>query len=92
MLNNKNIGFSQVITLTILTHLWNTYGTLKEEDVQDFDKALKTAIYSDTCFEEFVAQIEENTDAVISHNTHSPAQIVSIMYTIVNATGSYSLD
>ena len=28
-LNNKNTGFSQVRTLTILTHLWTTYGTLK---------------------------------------------------------------
>ena len=43
-LNNKNTGFSQVQTLKILTHLWTTYGTLKEEGVQDFDKALKTGV------------------------------------------------
>ena len=47
-LKNEITGFSQVRTLTILTHLWTTYGSLKEEDVQDFDKALKTAISADT--------------------------------------------
>ena len=29
-LKKKNTGFSQVQTLTIFTHLWTTYGTLKE--------------------------------------------------------------
>ena len=56
-LRNKITGFSQVRTLSILTHLWTTYGLLKEEDVQDFYKKLKTAISADTCFEYFVAQI-----------------------------------
>ena len=61
-----------------MTHLWTTYGFLKEEDVHDFDRALKTAISEDTCFEDFVAQIEDNTDAVRSQNPYSPSQIVSI--------------
>ena len=56
-LKNKNTGFSQARTLTILTHLWTTYGTLKEENVQDFDKALKNSISAETCFKAFVAQI-----------------------------------
>ena len=77
-LKNKITGFSQVRTLTILTHLWTTYGSLKEEDVQDFDKLLKTAISADTCFEDFVAQIEDNTDSVRSQNPYSPDQIVSM--------------
>ena len=91
-LKNKITGFSQVRTLTILTHLWTTYGLLKEEDVQDFNKKLKTAIFADTCYEDFVAQIENNTDAVSSHNLYSSVQILSIAYTIVNVTGFYSLD
>ena len=91
-LKNKITSFSQFRTLTILTHLWTTYGLLKEEDVQDFDKKLKTAISTDTCFQDFVAQIEENTDTVRTHNPYYPAKIVSIAYTIVNATGFYSLD
>ena len=65
---------------------------LKEEDVQDFNKKLKTAIFADTCYEDFVAQIENNTDAVSSHNLYSSVQILSIAYTIVNVTGFYSLD
>ena len=85
-IKNNITGFSQVRTLSILTHLWTTYGSLKEEDVQDFDKKLKTAISADTCFEYFVAQIEDNTDAVSTQNPFSPAKIVSIAYTIVNAT------
>ena len=60
---------------------------LKEEDVQDFDKALKTSISADNFFEDFVDQIEDNTDAVSSQNPYSSAQIVSIAYTIVNTTG-----
>ena len=88
-LKKKITGFSQVRTLSILTHLWTTYGSLKEEDVQDFDKKLKTAISANTCFEDFVAQIEDNTDAVSTQTSYSPAKIVSIAYTIVNATGFY---
>ena len=75
-----------------MTHLCTTYVFLKEEDVQDFYKALKTAISAETCFKDFVAQIEDNTDAVSSHNPYSPTQIVSTTYTIVNTTGFYSLD
>ena len=82
----------EVRTLSILTHLWTTYGSLKEEEIQDFDKKLKTAISSDTCFEDVVTQIEDNTDAVSTQNPYSFAQIVSIAYTIVNAIGFYSLD
>ena len=91
-LKNKITSLSQVRTLSILTHLWTTYGSLKEEDVQDFDKNLKTAISADTCFEDFVAQIEDKTDDVSTQNPYSPVHIVSIAYTIVNATGFYSLD
>ena len=91
-LKNKITGFSQVRTLSILTHLCTMYGSPKEEDVQDFDKNLKTSISANTCFEDFVAQIKDNTDAVSTQNPYSPAQIVSIAYTIVNATGFYSLD
>ena len=90
-LKNKITGFSQVRTLTILTHLWTTYGSLKEEDVQDFNKKLKTTISANICFEDFVTQIEDNTDAVISQNPYYPTQIVSIAYTIVNTTGFYFL-
>ena len=75
-----------------MTHLWTTYGSLKEEHVQDFDKKLKTAISADNCIEDFFAQIKDNTDAVSTQNTYSPAQILSIAYKIANATGFYSLD
>ena len=75
-----------------MTHLWTTYGSLKEEEIQDFDKKLKTAISADTCFEDYVTQIEDNTDAVSTQNPYSSSQIVSIAYTIVKATGFYSLD
>ena len=88
----KITSLSQVRTLTILTHLWTPYGSLKYEDIQDFDKNLKTAVSADTCFEDFVTHIEDITYAVSSQNLYSPAQIVSIADTIVNATGFYSLD
>ena len=90
-LKNKITGFSQVRTISILTHLCTTYGSLNEEDVQDFDKKLKTAISANTCFEDFVAQIKDNTDAISTQNPYFPAHIVSMAYTIVNATGFYFL-
>ena len=65
---------------------------MKEEDVQDFEWQLKAPISVDVNFEDSVAQIEDNTNAVASQNPYSPAQIVSIAYTLVNATGFYSLD
>ena len=75
MLKNKIISFSQVRMLTILTHLWTTYGSLKEEDVRDFDKKFKTDISADTCFEDFCAQIEDNTDAFSSHIPYSTVRL-----------------
>ena len=91
-LKNKHTGYSQVRGLDILTHLWTEYGTLQEEDIQEFDRQMKIPISGETNFETLVAQIEENQESVAAQNPYSPKQIVTIAYTLVNALGIYSLD
>ena len=40
-LKNRHTGFPQTWGLDILTHLWTEYGTLQEEDIQEFDRLMK---------------------------------------------------
>ena len=45
---NKYTGFANVTCLTILTHLWTTYGVLQDYEVQENDQMMKQPITAET--------------------------------------------
>ena len=75
--------------LTILTHLWTIYGTLKDYEVQENDEMMKQPITSETLFEDFVEQIEFLVDAVLTQVPYTPEQIVSIAFALIYKSGLY---
>ena len=86
---NKYTGYANVTCLTILTHLWETYGALQDYEVQENDAKMKSAITAETIFEDFVEQIETSVAAVATQVPYTPAQIVSIAFTLVEKAGIY---
>ena len=80
-----------VRSLDIPTHLHATYGMLEDEDIQAIDTTLKAPINGETHFKDFVAQIEDNQEAVATQNMYTTGQILSIAYTLVFKVGFYPL-
>ena len=56
-LSSRIIGFANVTSLKILTHLITEYAKLEEEDVHDIDRKMKEPISDETLFEEFVKKL-----------------------------------
>ena len=86
---NKHTGFETVFCLTILTHLWMTYGTLQDFEVQENYKIMKKPITSETIFEDFVEQIEVLVDAIATQVPYTPERIFSIAFTLVEKSVVY---
>ena len=86
---NKYTGFANVTCLTILTHLWTTYGVLQDYEVQENDQMMKQPITAETLFEDFIEQIEIAVEAVASQVPYTDPQIVSIAFSLVETSGIY---
>ena len=86
------IGFANVTSLEILTHLISEYAELEEEDIQEIDRKIKEPISSETLFEEFVEKIEWNQESVAVQNPYSVDQIVSVVYSKIDKCSLYQDD
>jgi len=86
-LTNRYTGFANRSCLEILTHLWIEYGTLTDKKLQDKDRKLKSEISGEILYEELLLQIKDCVEAVVIQNPYTPAQIVSIEMSLVEATG-----
>ena len=58
-LSSHIIGFAEVTSLEILTHLISEYAELEEEDIQEIDQKIKEPISGETLFEDFVKKLSE---------------------------------
>ena len=58
------MSFATVCFLTILTHLWKTYGVLEYFGVQKNDDRMKELISAATLFEDFADKVEITINAV----------------------------
>ena len=70
---NNYTGYSTVPCLTILTHLWTTYGELQDYEVQENDQQTKAPITDETLFKDLVQKIEVAVDAVASQVPYTAA-------------------
>ena len=86
---NKHTGFETVFCLIILTHLWMTYGTLQDFEVQENDEMMKQLIIAETLFEDSVEQIEVSVDAVATQVLYTPEQVFSIAFNSVEKSVVY---
>ena len=86
---NKYTRYANIQCLEILSHLWSTYGVLKDYEVQKNDVKMKKAISVETLFEDFVDQIKTAVDEVATQVPYTREKIVSIALTIVKNAGIY---
>ena len=86
---NKYTRYTTTPCLTILSHLWQTYGVLQDYEVQENHTKMNQPISAETLFEDFVEQIKTSVDTVASQVLYTPEQIVSIAFTIVEKAGIY---
>jgi len=92
-LRHKYVGFANVTTLQIITHLYDTYARITANDLKENDKNLHLAYDSTAPFENLVDQIENAVDfASAGKSPYTPKQIVTAAYNLTHETGAYNAD
>jgi len=77
------MGYTHIICLEILTHLWTEYGTLLDLQIKENDTNLKKEILGNVYFEEFLQQIENDQEIVVIQNLYTNEQILLIAFNLV---------
>jgi hypothetical protein len=89
-LKNRHTGFASVKTLTILNHLFNTYGKITPHDLELNNTRFRTKWDPNQPFEMLVEQIEDAIDFATSGlSPYTDKQIVDNAYTLVFGTGMF---
>ena len=88
-LRHKYVGFANVTTLQIITHLYDTYARITANDLKENDKNLHLAYDSTSPFENLIDQIENAVDFASSGKSpYAPKQIVTAAYNLTHETGA----
>ena len=84
LLCDKYIGYANVTTLQMLTHLYNSYARISQFDLEENYKRFKQQWDSNQSFEVLIDQIEDAIDYAASGNTpYSKEKITKMAYNIV---------
>jgi hypothetical protein len=87
--DNDDVGFANATTLTLLTHLWTTYGSKTADDYTANDKRLKTAWNTTDPIE----GVWDNAKQCKLFDPNIPdAQIVRETATVIENTGLFTED
>ena len=91
MLWDKYIGYANVTTLKMLTHLYNSYAIIFQFNLEKNNKQFKQQWYLNQPFKVLIDQIEDAIDYAAAGNTsYSKEQIMNMAYNIVYHTGLFS--
>ena len=89
-LRNAHTGYSNVTTFGLLTHLYNTYGSVTSMDLEQNDICMKQPYDPTQPIEVLFNQIETAQEFAEAANTPYPnASIISTAYLLVFKTGMY---
>jgi hypothetical protein len=92
-LATKYIGYLNVTTRQILTHLYGQYARISAADLQDNDVSFKPAYDPNLPIETLFDQVENAVDFAAAGNTpYSPEQVVATAYQLIFATGLFPDD
>ena len=92
-LRDKYIGYANVTTLEMLTHLYDSYARITQGDLDENDRRMKQAWDPNQPFETLIDQIEDAIDFSAAGNTpYSRQQIVNAAYNAVFRTGLFADD
>ena len=88
-LRHKYVGYAQVTTLQILTHLHDTYGRITPIALKENDQRLHQAYDPSLPFEILVDQVEDAVEfASAGKSPYTPKQIVTAAYNLIHETGA----
>jgi hypothetical protein len=91
-LENTDMGFGHVTTLQLLTHLWTTYGTITEADLDANLARLSAPWHPPTPIERFFKQIDEAASfAIAGECAIGERMLVNYAYNTILATGVFEL-
>ena len=83
-LRDRFIGYANVTTLQMLTHLYTAYANISEGNLEGNDSRMKTDWDPNQPFEIWIDQIDDTIDmAAAATNPYTPQQVVSIAYNLV---------
>ena len=90
-LRDKYIGYANVTTLQMLTHLYNSYARISQFDLKENYKRFKQQWDPNQPSEVLIDQIEDSFDYAAAGNTpYSKEQITNMAYNIIYRTGLFS--
>ena len=83
-INNTHIGFNNVRTQDILTHLCNRFGKVSTLELEEVEKTLTELFNTIAPFESFVKKIGETIDLIEAAGyPYAPKQIATILYNCI---------
>ena len=90
-LRYRHIGYANVTTLQLLTHLYTVYVNISATGLQENDEKMKTPYDPNLPIETLFDQVEDAMEfAVAGKAPYIPQQIVNIAFNIIFQTGTFS--
>ena len=87
-LHNPHVGYANVTTLELITHLYDNYGKISDHDLQKNQETMKEEIDLNLPIENFFRRVEDCVDYAAAGNTpFTPEQVVSSAFYSVQQTG-----
>ena len=92
-LRNRHIGYANVTTLQILTHLYTTYAQIKPSDLDANHDRMKAPYDCNLPIETFFDQIEDAVEFASAGNApFTPIQVVNTAFNTIASTGMFQDD
>jgi uncharacterized phage-associated protein len=92
-LQDRELGFTNVTTIALLTHLWTNYGTIEPGDISENTARMTTPWHPPSPIEDLFDQIEKATEFATAANSILPESlVVETAYNLVAATGLFTDD
>jgi hypothetical protein len=87
------LGYSNVTTLALLTHLWTTYGTIKMEDLEANQVRMVQQWHPSSPIEDLWTQIDEAAEfAILGESPYDDKFLLRAAYKNIEATGVFTAD
>lgn len=90
-LEDPTLGYSNISTLTIMTHLWDNYGTISADELQHNAVALNSPTWNASSpIESLFARIQDHADFATAGGAPIPDTLLAqAAYSNIEATGLY---
>ena len=89
-LRNKHIGYTNVTTLQLLTHLYIVYAKISAVDLEANTNRMKAPYDVNLLIKTFFDQIEDAVEFAAGNSPFTPVQVVNTAYNVIFSTGMFN--